>query len=403
MDRSRFTEKKTGQFLQISVPDGHDWAFIPDPLPPNWQFPHELWPLLADAREHLVRLSERGRVFGNPALLIEPLQSREALTSSSLEGTYSSPKELLFELNASEQQKSDKPDRKSDPREVANYVRALRHGFDRLRTDTLPLSKRLIAEMHGLLMSDVRGSEKGAGQFRTRQVHLGSDRRFVPPPPGDVMLKCLDDFEKFMNEHANAYDPLVLSYLVHYQFEAIHPFMDGNGRIGRALLALTTFRWSNLSLPLLYMSAYFERYKDEYISNLFKISTHGDWDTWITFCLRGTIEQCKDALNRIDRLHGVLISMLSTVEERNLSVRIKNIIPRLFVSPVFSVAQVKRWSNTSMPTARADVEKMIETGLVRYLEGERPKLYCADGIFKAAYADDSEAEELPATPQPAAG
>ena len=390
MDVSRFTDSRTGQLVRITAPDGEDRAFVPNPLPPDWKFPNKLWPLLASAREELARLDQKGQAFGNPTLLLTPLQNREALRSSSLEGTYATPEELLlYELNPSE------PKTKSDPahewREVANYNKALRHGFTRL-TDTsssgLPLSQRLVCEMHKILLQDGRGRNAMAGQFRTRQVHVGSDRRYVPPPAGDVLTQCMQDLESYLHDHGDSYDSLVLSYLVHYQFEAIHPFLDGNGRVGRALLSLTTYSWNSLYLPWLYMSAYFERYKDEYIDNLFRVSTHGDWDRWIEFCLRGTVAQCRDALRRCNRLDALRAYMHREADA--LSPRMHNLIENMFASPAFETSHIAKWGLSSKPTARRDIELLMKAGFVYHLQGERPRVYYARPIFSAAHSEDED-------------
>ncbi len=388
MDASRFTDGKTGELVRISTPEGPDWAFVPQPLPPAWRFPESLWPLLAQAREQLARLDEKGRTVANPTLLLQPLQKREALRSSSLEGTYATAKELLlFELNPREASSS------SDPanawREVFNYDQALRLGLQALTAEApagLPLSHRLIRNMHAVLLAGVRGRDKGAGEFRRRQVHVGSDKRYVPPPP-EVVPRCMDDLEKFLHSGHGGLDPLVVSYLVHYQFEAIHPFLDGNGRVGRALLALTTFRWGGYAQPWLYMSAYFERYKDEYVDNLFRVSTHGDWGRWVEFCLRGTAEQCRDALQRCDQLNQLREEMH---EKLGAYPRMHKIVEVMFRSPVFSAATIAKQCSTSMPTARGDLGRMVQAGFVKHLAGERPRHYYVPRIFSAAYSEDFE-------------
>lgn len=392
MDPTRFTESRTGELVRITTLNGPDWAFVPEPLPPKgWYFPTRLWPLLAEAQEQLARLDEKGRTVPNPTLLLDPLQKREALRSSSLEGTYATAKELLlYELEPKEP--TSQNDKANDWREVHNYDQALRHGVFNLREpgpSGLPLSKRLIQQMHEILLRDVRGNDRNAGQFRNRQVHLGSDRRYIPPPPGETLMKCLDDFEAFLGSSQGTYPPLVLSYLVHYQFEAIHPFLDGNGRIGRLLLALTTYQWSRLHLPWLYMSAYFERYKDEYVDNMLRISTHGDWDKWIEYCLRGTVEQCRDAIRRCDALNELRSQMHARLD---VYPRLGKIVEELFVRPVFTATHVARWCDTSMPTARRDIDQLIEAGFVKYLGGNRPRAYYVPPIFGAAYSEPSEME-----------
>ncbi len=389
MDETRFSHANTGGLVRIAGPYGSDWAFIPDPLPPKWEFPVELWPLLNEAHVLLTRLEERGRYISNPSLLIAPLQKREALRSSSLEGTHATAKELLlFELDPRD------PVSKADPanawQEVHNHDLALRHGYDKLQDQSpagLPLSLRLIKEMHGILLKGVRGSQR-AGEFRDRQVHVGSDRRYVPPPP-ERLSECLDAFEKYLNDHGATFHPLILVYIVHYQFEAIHPFFDGNGRIGRALLSLTAQRWSELTLPWLYMSAFFERYKDEYIDNMFRVSTHGDWTRWIRFCLRGTIEQCKDSIRRCDALNGIRDAML---DELGSLPRMHSIIENMFFSPVFTINDAAKWGNSTRPTAKADIELLVRHKYVRHLMGRRPKKFFAPSIFKAAFSEEGSEE-----------
>ncbi|HEV7239294.1 MAG TPA: Fic/DOC family N-terminal domain-containing protein, partial [Thermoanaerobaculia bacterium] len=237
MEQQQFTEKRTGTIVPVSI-GGLDWAFLPYPLPRQWHVSLELWPLLASAKEELARLDGIGRTLPDPELLLRPLQRREAIRSSSLEGTYASAEELLlFELAPTEPISAS--DRANDWREVGNHAAALRRGTVLL--ETLPLSLRVIREMHAVLLTNVRGRDRAPGEFRRTQVHLGSDRRYIPPPPNELMA-CLDDFERFLND-ADEIDPLIRTYLAHYQFEAIHPFVDGNGRVGRALLSLSSFQW----------------------------------------------------------------------------------------------------------------------------------------------------------------
>lgn len=388
MDITRFTPEKTGQLVPVMTDDGPDHAFIPDPLPPKWEFPVRLWPLLAEAREQLARLDEKGRTVPNPSLLLDPLQKREALRSSSIEGTYATAKELLlFELAPREP--VSRNDKANDWREVANYDEALRFGVRNIKdpsSNGLPLSKRLIQDMHRMLMKGVRGGDGDGspGEFRTKHVYVGSGRRFVPPPPGAVLMKCLNDLDTLIGNGRSTYDPLVLSYLVHYQFEAIHPFRDGNGRIGRLLLALTTSEWNGHYLPWLYMSAYFERFKDEYVDNMFRVSTHGDWERWIEFCLRGTSIQCKDAIRRCDALAGLRNEMRDKLAGFP---RMGHLIDRIFVTPIFYSSQIAEWAGVSAPTARRDIALMEESGFVKYLSGNRPRAYYVPRIFSVAYSE----------------
>src|SRR5437773_6933285 len=203
MDRNRFTPAMPGRLVEVTI-SGRDWAFIPDALPAKWDISLSLWPLLASAREQLARLDGIGRTLPNAELLLRPLQSREAIRSSSLEGTYASAEELLlFELEP--HASTNAPNRANDWKEVHNYAAALTHGAALL--DSLPLSLRLIREMHGVLLTGVRGRDRSPGEFRGTQVHIGADRRYVPPPINE-MHSCLDLFERFLND-ADEIDPLI--------------------------------------------------------------------------------------------------------------------------------------------------------------------------------------------------
>ena len=297
MNQEAFQKNRTGKLGEISLPE-NDWAFVPNPLPPDWPFPDRLWPLVVRAKEELARLDGVGRTLTSPTLLLRPLQKREALRSSSLEGTYASPEELLlFELRRKTARLESSGF--SPVLEVSNYASALEQGVRLL--GELPLSLRFIRELHRTLLSGVRGREGTPGEFRKFQVHVGSDRRYIPPPASYVSA-CLDNFEQSMNLNQLNYDPLVWAFLMHYQLEAIHPFRDGNGRIGRLTLALMIFDWCRLHQPWLYMSSFFERNKDEYLDRLFRVSSHGDWEGWVEFCLRGTVIQAEDSIERCDAL-----------------------------------------------------------------------------------------------------
>jgi len=378
MDASLFGPDKTGQLVKISGPD--DWAFIPDPLPPKWEFPHNLWPLLAGAKEAVATLDGIGRHLPNPHLLLKPLQDAEAVKSSTLEGTIVTPQELLlFEMQPREPRSVN--DRANDWREVFNYSRALAQGYNKL--GEYPLSFRLITEMHRTLLAGARGREKTPGSFRTHQVHIGSGRRYVPPPAPSVMA-CFADLEKYMNAPSDL-DPLVRAYIVHYQFEAIHPFPDGNGRVGRLLLALATYAWCGHAMPWLYMSNFFERYKDEYIDNLFRISTEGRWGKWIEFCLKGTIEQANDSVQRCESLLNLRKDYEARISDG--SVRLRNLVDTLFTAPLVNIPDVARRNGVAYQTAKRDIERLLELDILTTLPDTRPKAYCSRDIFRIAYED----------------
>jgi Fic family protein len=382
MDRRRFTSNLTGELVPVAIGTA-DWAFIPAPLARNWQISLKLWPLLAEAKEELARLDGIGRALPDPELLLRPLQSREALRSSSLEGTYASAEELLlFELDPAEL--TAPSERTSDWREVSNYAAALRRGTALLRR--LPLSLRIIREMHSELLTGVRGRDRAPGEFRRTQVHIGSDRRYVPPPPTAVAA-CLDDFEKFLNdETAASIDPLVRTFIAHYQFEAIHPFIDGNGRVGRALLSLCAYQWCNLSQPWLYVSPFFDRHKGEYIDALFAVSTDGAWERWLELCLRATIDVCRDGIARCDELRRLRVEYHARADRT--SGRMHTLIDSLFSNPIVRVPDAVRRLEVTYPTAKSDIAKLVELGILKELPNTYPKAYYAEAVFDAAYRED---------------
>jgi Fic family protein len=394
MDLSRFKETKTGSFVPIKTPTGPDHAFIPDNLPPKWDFPARLWPKLAEAKAAIRHLDGIGKTLKDPELLLSPLKRREAIASSRIEGTYATAQELmLFEISP---QESKSPHSQVNSwREVFNYSRTLVQGNDRLMT--LPFCGKLIKELHGTLMDGVRGQQSKRGEWRDHQVAIGSDRRYVPPPKPE-MEKCLDDLERYINSVDERYDPLVRSFIVHYQIEAIHPFGDGNGRIGRVILSLMIANWCKLSRPWLYMSAFFERWKDEYVENLFRVSTEGAWEKWIEFCLNGTIQQATDAANRCEKLGKLKENMIERVRADG-SPRTEQIVEMLFSNPIVRVSHLTKKLNKSYPTTQSDVDRLVKAKILYQMEDFRPKSYFSPEIMAIAYQEDfSSTEETPAEP-----
>jgi Fic family protein len=389
MDHTKFTDKMTGTLRKFrNASSGKDdWLFIPHPLPPNWTFPNELWPLLATAKESLGTLNGIGQTLPNPELLLRPLQNREAITSSSIEGTYVTPQELLlYELDPKEP--SSPHDPAADWREVFNYGNALKQGCNLFAE--LPVCSRLICEMHKTLMTGARGERKSPGEYRRIQVQIGSAAKYVPPPPSEVP-SLMGNLELFANNGDLPYDPLVMCYLVHYQFEAIHPFSDGNGRVGRALLALMIYKWLGHTLPWLYMSAFYEKYRDEYTNNLFRISSDGDWATWIEFCLNGTITQASDAVRRCDRFQRLRKEFHERV--RAPSPRSHKLIELLFEAPVLTISKIAKSFDVTYHTARKDIEHLAKHGILAEVPNEHPRAFYAREIMQIAYGEQDDTEK----------
>lgn len=301
-----------------------------------------------------------------------------------MEGTYATPEELLL-YRMDPREPMSREDRANDWREVFNYGRALQQGMD-LMAGGLPLSLRLIREMHRTLLGGVRGHDRRPGEFRDCQVHLGVGGRFIPPPAANVP-GCLDAFEKYHHEESDV-DPLLRAFMAHYQFEAIHPFRDGNGRIGRLLLSLTICRWLDLGSPWLYMSPFFERHKDEYIDRLFMVSADGQWVAWLSFRLQGVVEQARDTVRRVDQLVALRADFLDRAATSGGSARLNGIVERLFSAPVVTIPQVVSDTGVTYPTAKTDVKRLEDLGIL--VEGDAsvtPKYFYSRPIFDIAYGD----------------
>ncbi len=383
MDRSLFTDQIPGQLVRIDFPL-KDWAFLPDPIPSDWEMPADLWPYLMEAREAIKELNGIGRHIQNHNLLLRPLQQREALRSSSMEGTYATPEELLL-YQAEDKNPDKESERENDWREVSNYGAALTLGQHML-DDGIPISLHLIKSLHAELLKGVRGENKNPGRFREHQVHVGAGGRYIPPPPLEVQ-SCLTAFQDSLAGE-NTYDPLIWSFMVHYQFETIHPFGDGNGRVGRLLLSLMIYQMMELSHPWLYMSSFFEKHKDEYINGMFDVSSKNNWEKWIKFCLIGAAEQAKDSIARLDRFVAIKDEFHGRLTGTNASVRHNEIIDYLFERPVITAPHIETKFGVTYPTARQDITRLLDMGILS--EGPahmRPRYYFAPEIMAIAYGD----------------
>jgi len=364
----------------IKVPTGY-WAFIPQPLPPHIRYDTPLIHLLSEADRLLGELSGTGRLLANPYLLIDPYVRREAVSSSRIEGTQASLNDLFF-FEVSEKESIRAP----DVREVRNYVRAMEYGIERLRD--LPISVRLIGEIHGILMKGVRGDHAVPGEIRRSQNWIGppgcslQDATYVPPP-AEEMKSALSDWEKYLHADTDT-PPLIQCALMHYQFEAIHPFLDGNGRIGRLLI--TFFLWERglLTQPLLYISAFFDRFRDEYYARLLAVSKNGDWRSWIEFFLRGVINQSKDAISdarRIIELHEKYKQRLEATKKIPESAH--RLIEELFSNPVLSISSMSKKWGIPFNSVKTGVLRLVSLDILREETGrKRNKLYIASELIE---------------------
>jgi Fic family protein len=376
MDTALFKKSPSGKLVR--APGGY-WAFVPGPLPPKLEWDDALVSVLSKADIAVGTLSGLGETLPNPHLLIYPFIRREAVLSSRIEGTQSSLSDLLL-FEATQVEKW------GDVREVQNYVRAMEYGLKRL--DEMPLSLRFIRELHGILMEGVRGQQATPGEFRQSQNWIGSagavlDEATYVPPPVPEMQECLNQLEKFL--HADTRLPLLVgAALVHYQFEAIHPFLDGNGRIGRLLVTLLLCQRNILSKPLLYLSASFEEHRDEYYDLLLKVSSVGAWRKWIEFFLRAVAEQSGEAVSRSRRLQELQHSYLRLATEKRLAPTAAQLVGLVLMKPVISAKTVQDNLKVTPQGARKAINALVEVGILTEVTGrKRDKAYAAKEILKA--------------------
>jgi cell filamentation protein, protein adenylyltransferase len=401
MDIDVFTEFKSGQ-LEPIVTDrgGKSWAFIPNRLPSRVAMTDELWSAVADAQQAVGSLEQIKGILSDPSLLLRPLQHREALISSRLEGTYALAQDvLLLDIEQEENDAIRTPDnrRSAERLEVWNHCEALREGHNWLQ-EGKPLDQSLILHLHKILMAGSRREDMRPGEFRNCQVAVGRrPRRFVPPPP-DRIEACMADLVEYMASGGT--NGLVKSFEVHYQFEAIHPFLDGNGRVGRVLLSLCVSSWLNLSMPWLYLSDFFEKHKREYYDRLFNISTNGEWAEWIDFAMQGTIEQSRDSIDRCERLRTLRDRFNESV--MGLGPRMPAIIDMLFAHPVIRSAQVAKKCGVSKEAARRDLKKLVEIEILTELPETRPQAFACFPIISAAWGGDATDRDPPSSSPPLA-
>jgi Fic family protein len=362
------------------------WAFHPAPPPRRVDLPPDLLKLLDEATGAVHRLGGLGRLMPNPHLLIGPHLRLEAVLSSRIEGTRTDVQELLhFEAG----QRLD-PEAANDAREVQNYVIALEHGLARIR-EGFPLSVRLLREMHARLLDGARGRDRRPGQLRTSPNWIGGttlDRAtFVAPPP-DAAGPALDDWERFLHEDTL---PLLLQLgLAHYQFEVIHPFLDGNGRIGRLLIPLVLVLRGALTQPLLYLSAYFERWRSDYYDHLLLTSQRGDLVPWLRFFLEGVRTQARDAEERTVRLVELQHEMRARLLDEKQTNTVVRLGETLFSTPVVTAANVERLLGVTRQTAQVAVKVLVDRGdLVEVTGRQRGRVYEASRIIKSLYGEIS--------------
>ena len=385
METNRFLDGAPGRLVPIG--DGCH-AFVPNPLPPELELGALALPMY-EAVEALGELKGVGHMLVDPNLFVRPFLYGEAVLSSRIEGTTSDLRQLVL-FEAQPEDEVETPQR-ADAREVFNYVRALNYGLGRL--DELPVCLRLIREVHARLLERVRGQDKRPGEFRTIQNYIGlknrplQEARFIPPPVRE-MGPCLHDLEAFINDPRPGLPFLVKLALIHYQFEAVHPFVDGNGRIGRLLNTLLLCAAGVLPQPLLYLSAFFERHRTEYMDRLLEVSRSGDWEGWVRFFLVGVRDQSRDSVIRARRLIDLHRSYRERMREKRAPALLLHLTDNLFRLPAFTIHQASQVLSCSFPGAQKVVNRLLEAGILIEATGRRrDRVFLAHEVIQVFEVD----------------
>lgn len=375
MDPKQFTCPEAGRVIKTST--GY-WAFVPAPLPPPIRYDAGTTLLLSQADAALSELSGLGRYLPNPDLLIAPYVKREAVASSRIEGTQADLSDLLIDEI---EPKRTPPG--SDVPEVRNYVAALNRGIRDL--EKLPLSCRLVRNIHAVLMKGVRGHDKTPGQFRRSQNWIGppgstlADATYVPPPEPE-MNECLQLWERFLHER-DTMPEIIQCALIHEHFEAIHPFLDGNGRIGRLLITLFLIERGRLSKPLLYLSSHIEQHRADYYALLQRIRTHGDWQAWIRYFLIAVRDTARSAIDQSQSILTLRDGFRRKLQKQH---RALTLIDELFINPYTTVARAAERLGVTPPTASKTIGALERAGILKEVTGrEWGRSWLAEPILTA--------------------
>lgn len=357
------------------------WALVPRPLPPPDLQLDGLHSLLEKASQSLGRLDGLASVLPDTQLFLYMYVRKEAVLSSQIEGTQSSLSDLL--LYESEEAPGVPL---NDVQEVSNYVAAMNYGLSRLR-EGFPMSMRLIKEMHGVLMNGVRGSTKSPGEFRRTQNWVGGTRpgnaKYVPAPP-DRVVGCMSDLEKYLHSKEDRLPLLIRAALVHHQFETIHPFLDGNGRLGRLIITLLLCTEGVLSEPILYLSLYFKTHRQEYYTQLQNVRETGDWESWLRFFLVGVIDIAVQATDAVREILGLIQADRARIAEigrgAGSALQAHQYLER---KPLVVIPEMVKALGLTTPTVTASLQNLAGLGIVREITGkQRGRVFVYDAYLK---------------------
>lgn len=385
MDCSSFEKSPVGDLVPIQ---GHDhflkrdyahFAFVPRPLPRELDLSMKTVKAVAEAERAIGRLDSAADKLPNPALLVRPALYREAVSTSALEGTYA-PLHAVLEADYIEEQKIT-----TEVREIRNYYTAAMRALKLIEEKPICLS--VLAELQAILVFRTRGDGYDAGELRKRQVFIGErsggveSARFVPPPDGDALIEGMSDWEKWVNAEDDI--PLLVKVaLAHYQFETLHPFSDGNGRLGRLTMVLQMIEAGALRYPILNMSPYLEPRKEQYKDLLLQTSMSGDFEPWIQFFAEGVIEQTGDAISRIDELLAIREGWVANLRHARAKGVVLQIVEDLIAYPLISISQAAELHGVTYPPAAAAIKRLESMGVLREVTGgSYGRLYACEAVM----------------------
>ncbi len=385
MKKTDFTDNSPGIVVDVAEGrHGEIGAFVPSGLPESLELTARI---VGQHEQAVLSLGNLGAIIPSlksPQLVIGPFLRREAVLSSRIEGTHTGIQQLyLFEADEAPRRREESDDI-ADAREVQNYLKALHYALEQLKSR--PIHNRLLKETHEILLKNVRGEDKAPGHYRWKLAFVGSsvieEARYVGPP-GERVDGLMNELEKFINCESSTIPALIRIALVHYQFEAIHPFNDGNGRIGRLLISMLLSVYGILPEPFLYLSAYFERNRTEYGESLWQVSRRGAWHEWIRFFLEGVKLEADDASRRARTLIDLREEYRTRLQSMHGSAKLLELVDCLFQVPVIHVNGAKRILRMSYGGAKNCVQQLVDLGFLKEATGRRRnRLYVAEPVME---------------------
>jgi Fic family protein len=378
-----------GRLVPISGPDGRGgrydhFAYVPAPLAAEPPLTLRALNAGAKAAMAVVRLDEALSQLPNPKLLVRPFVRREAVSTSALEGTYADFEEVLEAEFLEDRQMS------SEQREAYNYVRATDEGAQYLASR--PISRRLTGRLQATIVRGTSGETYDAGDLRQRQVKVGArdqpveEARYIPPPPGDVLVEGFSDWEKWVNTESDL--PLVAKIAIsHYQFEALHPYNDGNGRVGRLVAILQMIQEGVLRHPVLNIAPWLELRRDRYIDELYQVSVTGDFNSWVEFFCEAIQSQAENGVLTIRELLSIRDEMVQTLRAASIRGAALEVVENLIGYPYIDVPTARRLVGKSFEAANHAIARLVDLGILREITGKKTnRLFMCQKVWRVTSA-----------------